>query len=311
MEFSDLKIFKTVVDEGGIIRAARALHRVQSSVSTRIRQLELSTGAELFVRGGRRLTLTPRGELLLSYADRMLRLSEEAETALANTAPSGVLRLGSLESTAASRLPAVLSAYHKAHPQVRIELTTAPNDALVTSLTERRIDAAFVAETCGSNAGLSMLPLFRERLVVISSTAHPPIRTAKHVRGDSLIAFPRGCAYRRAFERWAGRRTLATLRVLEFNSYHAIIACVAAGTGIALVPESVLEIADRRFIAAHRVSRVHEEIVTPILWRKQEVSAALLALLELLKTIGDVHRRASPIRSAAASGRNAYARVDG
>ncbi len=284
MQLSDLRIFKAVVEEGGIIRAARALHRVQSSVSARIRQLEASVGAELFVRDGRRMTLTPRGELLLSYAERMLRLSEEAQTALGDSAPSGVLKLGSLESTAASRLPCILSAYHKAHPQVRIELTTAPNDALIAALLERRVEAAFVAEACGNTAGLSMLPLFRERLVLVSSASHKPIRIGRDVAGDSLISFPRGCAYTRVFERWAGRKTLSTLRVLEFNSYHAILACVSAGTGIALVPESVMNSAHRRHLATHKLPRVQEEIVTPMLWRKQDVSAALLALIEGLRS---------------------------
>lgn len=284
MQLSDLRIFKAVVEEGGIIRAARALHRVQSSVSARIRQLESSIGAALFVREGRRLRLTPRGELLLSYAERMLRLAEEAERALGDTSPSGVLRLGALESTAASRLPPILAAYHKVHPQVRIELTTAPNDALITALLERRVEAAFVAEAGGNRAGLSMLPLFRERLVLVSSASHKPIKVRRDVAGDSLVAFPPGCAYTRVFERWVGRKTLSTLRVLEFNSYHAILACVSAGTGIALVPESVLNSAHRRHIAIHKLPRIQEEVVTPVLWRKQEVSAALLALIEGLRS---------------------------
>ena len=65
MDFASLQIFKTVVDEGGIIAAARKLHRVQSGVTTRIKQLEASLGVELFVRDKRRLTLSARGGNLL------------------------------------------------------------------------------------------------------------------------------------------------------------------------------------------------------------------------------------------------------
>jgi DNA-binding transcriptional LysR family regulator len=283
MELTDLKIFKAVVDEGGVVRAGRALHRVPSNVSARVRQLESSIGASLFYRSKQRLTLTPHGEMLLAYADRMLRLSDEAQAALRTAPPGGSLKLGSLESTAAGRLPAALAAYHRAFPQVRIELTTGTNDAMLAALNERRIDAAFIAEVPAHPDGLSVLPLFTERLVAISSAAHGPIRSARDLRDDSLIAFPSGCAYRRAFERWLGRKSLAGRRVLEMSSYHSIVACVAAGAGVALVPESVLAIVDDRHVVRHPVPRVHEGFVTRLVWRTKEASAALMALINTLK----------------------------
>ena len=82
MELSDLHIFRTVAREGGIVRAARRLHRVPSNITTRIRQLEASIGVQLFTREHNRLALSQSGERLLDYADRMLRLSDEAISAL-------------------------------------------------------------------------------------------------------------------------------------------------------------------------------------------------------------------------------------
>ena len=76
MELSDLHIFRTVVREGGIVRAARRLHRVPSNITTRIKQLEASIGVQLFTRERHRLRLSQSGERLLVYADRMLLLSE-------------------------------------------------------------------------------------------------------------------------------------------------------------------------------------------------------------------------------------------
>lgn len=283
MELSDLKIFKSVVDEGGIVRAGRVLHRVPSSVSARVKQLERAVGTHLFYRSKQRLTLTPHGERLLEYAERMLRLSEEARAAMRYTAPDGVLKLGSLESTAAGRLPAVLAKYHRTYPHVRIELVTGTNDAMLAAVRERRVDAAFVAEVSEQGEHLSVLPLFPERVVLISAASHRPIRRAADTQGDSLIAFPSGCAYRRALERWMGRGGLAAVRVLEMSSYHAIVACVAAGAGIALVPESVLAIVDDRHISRHSLPRAHEKFVTPLVWRSQEASRALIALIELVK----------------------------
>ena len=109
MDFVDLQVFKAVVDEGGIIKAARKLHRVPSSVSTRIQQLEASMGVTLFHRDRQRLHLSATGELLLDYADRLIQLSDEARNIVSGGTPRGVLKLGALESTTASRLPRILA----------------------------------------------------------------------------------------------------------------------------------------------------------------------------------------------------------
>src|SRR5215470_10489555 len=114
IDLSALEIFKAVAEHGGITKAAARLHRVQSNVTTRVKQLEARLGTTLFVRRHRRLILSPDG-------NRLLHLSSEAEAALRNGAPSGTLALGALESTAATRLPPILARYHRAYPDVRID----------------------------------------------------------------------------------------------------------------------------------------------------------------------------------------------
>ena len=110
LDLDALQIFKAVADEGGVARAAAQLNRVQSNVSTRLKQLEAALDAPLFRRQNRRLVLSDQGRVLLSYADRLLRLSAEAQQAVRDGAPRGTLRLGTMESTAAARLPPVLAA---------------------------------------------------------------------------------------------------------------------------------------------------------------------------------------------------------
>jgi DNA-binding transcriptional LysR family regulator len=277
VDLAELRIFKAVVDEGGVAKAARKLHRVPSNVTTRVKQLEDSLGAELFVRERKRLFLSPAGRLLLAYADRLLRLSEEARAAVSGSVPCGVLRLGALESTTASRLPPVLARYHRAYPEVRVELTTGTNDALTAAVLDRRLDAAFVAEPPATR-GLAHLPLFTERLTLISSLEHRRIRTPADVEDDSIVAFPDGCAYRRRLHRWLGDAGSA-LRILELGSYHAIVACVASGAGIALVPESVLAAAVHGAqVRRHALPGTQAQVVTPLIWREREASAAVTAL---------------------------------
>ncbi len=277
MDLSDLLIFKTVADEKGIVKAARRLHRVQSNITTRIKQLEASVGVQLFFRDRQRIYLSPKGAVLLDYAERLLGLADEARHALKDGAVRGTIKLGALESTSASRLPALLSLFHTSHPDVRVELRTGTNDFLATEVAERRLDAAFIAET-STYPTLSHALLFREKLILITSPLHRRVASARDVAGDSIIAFPTGCAYRRIVERWLGNHGLVSLRVLELSSYHAIVACVASGTGVAIVPESVLDAVRCESVTRHALPKRLRSVTTPIVWRSGEASAAVAAL---------------------------------
>src|ERR1700759_3790953 len=142
MDLSDLRIFTSVVREGGITRAAEKINPLQSNVTTRIRQLEEDLDVTLFIREGKRLHLAPAGQALLSYADRLLALAEEARASVHDPRPRGVLRLGSMESTAAVRLPKVLSDYPRRHPEVTLELRTGHPGTLATAILAGELDAA-------------------------------------------------------------------------------------------------------------------------------------------------------------------------
>ncbi len=278
MDLATLRLFKAVVDEGGISPAARKLHRVQSNVSTRVQQLEADLGVDLFIRDKRRLHLSPSGELFLEYAERLLATWEQARAAVQADAPRGTLRVGTLESTAASRLPALLARYHDRYPAVRVELATGTTDALLRAVTERELAAAFVADFDGGRA-LQSDGVFREELVAVTSRAHPAIRRARDVRADTIICFPEGCAYRRRIQAWLATDGVAPERVLELSSYHAIVACVASGTGIALVPRSVLAtMRDGGGVAVHRLPARHARSQTALVWRADTPSLALEAL---------------------------------
>ena len=276
MDFAALQMFKAVADEGGISPAARKLHRVQSNVTTRIQQLEASLGTALFVREKRRLHLSSAGQVFLHYAEQMLRLSEQARSAVLGDVPRGVLRIGTLESSAASRLPPLLARYHARYPAVRVELVTGTTDALVEAVLGRRLEAAFVAD-CGASARLETLPAFDEELVLVAPRAHPAIRRPEDVRADTLIVFPTGCAYRRRLQAWLGADVPE--KALELASYHAIVACVASGTGIAVVPRSVLRTIRRsQGVAVHPLAGYKAASTTSLVWRKGELSLPLKAL---------------------------------
>jgi DNA-binding transcriptional LysR family regulator len=283
MDLAALQIFRTVVAEGGIARAATKLHRVQSNVTTRVKQLEASLGVELFVRDGKRLVLSPAGKVLLDYAERILHLAGEAKQAVKSEEPSGRLRVGSMESTAASRLPPVLSAYHKHYSAVRLELATGTTMALIRGVLSYELDAAFVADPVNS-AELETLQVFEEELVIVTHRDHAPVRSARDMAGKTLLAFETGCAYRKRLEEWLAAADTVPQQVLELGSYHAILACVAAGTGVAVVPRSVVELhRTARGVDIHPLPARLGKARTLLIWRRNYDSAALRALVGQLQ----------------------------
>jgi DNA-binding transcriptional LysR family regulator len=282
IDLESLLIFQTVVLEGGVNRAAEKLHRVPSNVTTRIRQLEAFLGVRLFRRDGRGLSLTAEGETLLNYATRLLRLADEAVGELRTGKPQGFFRLGSLESTAGSRLAPVLSRYHADNPGVVVELVTGTTAALLQRVVNADVEAAFVSEPFTAPE-LEALPVFSEELVLIAPPSMQEIVSARDLGRMTMIAFAHGCSYRKRLEDWLGSENAATGRVLEFGSYQGMIACVAAGTGFAIVPRSLLSALDAAGkVSQHRLPARIAGNRTHLVWRG-EPSLALAGLIALLR----------------------------
>ena len=281
-DLRSLEIFRAVATEGSISKAALKLNRVQSNISTRIKQLERQVDKSLFLRHNRGLTLTPDGHLLLSYAERLLQLSMEASEALNGGKPSGVFRIGTMESTAAARLPEVLSRYHELYPDVQIVLETGTAGGLIDRLLNYDIEIAFVAEPVSFDR-VSTQPVFEEQLILVAPKSFPPLKNPRDISGKTVVGFEAGCAYRRYLEDWLLEAGIVPGSLMAVSSYLAIFACVSAGTGYAVVPQSVLDLVStkgqfQRYSLPDNLSRIK----TLLAWRSDYKSAKLDALKELL-----------------------------
>ncbi|MFC3472676.1 LysR substrate-binding domain-containing protein [Massilia oculi] len=247
METESLRIFCMVAAELSITQAAARLGRAPSNVTTRIQQLEADLGAGLFVRTGKRIALSAAGQQFRVYAERLLALEDEARQVVSNGASGGVLRIGSMESTAASRLPDVLAAFHVDHPPTRLSLRTGPSRQLIEQVETGALDCAFAALADGgadladlAETGLRATPVWVEDLLLLMSPGEAGVDDARKVTARSLAAFPQGCTYRSLAEDRLGVARDPAWRVHEMSSYHAMIACVAAGACVTVLPVSVL-----------------------------------------------------------------------
>jgi DNA-binding transcriptional LysR family regulator len=295
MDTAELEIFRAVARERSVTRAAHALNRVQSNVTTRIQQLEEELGTSLFLRQNKRMELTPEGQRFLAYAERILATAEEARQSLRQDIAQGVLRIGSMESSAASRLPKPLMAFHAENPLVKVELTTGSTNVLVNSVLEHRLDCAVVAHPSNGahqkirweedEPELEGTYLFTEKLMLVGP---PGFRKARRKEASATIttvaAFSSGCTYRRCAEEWiaseAGAGPAAPWSILEVSSYHAILACVASGSAVGFLPQSVLDLYRERIPLETSLLRpVHSFLVK----RKGFATPAYEAFLEAIR----------------------------
>ncbi|MCD0491660.1 LysR family transcriptional regulator [Chromobacterium violaceum] len=282
MELDELRIFQAVLQEDGITRAAQRLHRVQSNVTTRLRQLEDKLGVALFLREGKRLIPTAAAWKLNDYAERLLDLAEEARLAMADAAPSGRLRLGAMESTAAARLAPVLADYHARYPAVRLELQTGESRGLTAAVLDGRLDAALVSGPLDEGRLDQTVVAVEEIMLVAAATLGRP--SLEVLADTTLLAFGSGCSYRQRLEQWLQRQGVQPRRVVELSSYHAMLSCVACGMGLALLPQALLDSMPQMAaqVSAHALPDDLARAPTLLIRRRQASQPALKALEEML-----------------------------
>ena len=155
---------------------------------------------------------------------------------------------------------------------------TGTTGALIAKVVNHEVEAAFVAEPFTAN-GLETEAVFSEELVLIAPKGFPTIKTPKDIGHATLIAFATGCSYRRRLEAWLGAGGVVPERVMEFGSYHAIVLCVAAGAGVAIVPRSVLHVSlGERHVGVYSLPAAVGKAQTCLVRRPGHQSIALDAL---------------------------------
>jgi DNA-binding transcriptional LysR family regulator len=291
MDLASLAVFRTVAKEQSITRAAELLGRVPSNVTTRIQQLEAEIGVPLFQRDRKRMTLTREGVTYLDYVDRILNLADEAQQIVNPAGPAGVLRLGSMESTAASRLPVPLARFNEKWPDVTLDISTGPTLQLVDALLAHRLDCALIAvpaETWWlSKQELDRVPVFREELVLLLPPGHPEVNGPDDIRPRSVAAFAPGCTFRMLVDEWLAG-TEPAVRPFSFHevrSYHAMFACTAAGSCFSVMPRSVIELMPR---SAPVVEKPLMKVDTFLACRPGFATPAFTAFKDTLSTFSNI-----------------------
>ena len=246
MQLKSLRLFMAVTETGSFIAAARQQHTVQSNVTTHIQKLEAELGAQLFHRAGN-VHLTSAGLALLDHATRMLAIHDEALALFQSTEnASGRLRIGSMETTMALRLPPILAAYHAAYPEVDMTLHTGPTADVIEKLMAGQLDGGFVAGEIDHNR-YQCLNVFSEELVLVSARPLHQIPSPDTLLTAPFLAFRQGCSYRQRIELLLASQGINAVRVFEFGTLDAMLGCVAAGMGYTVLPRITVAAHQHRF----------------------------------------------------------------
>ncbi|OAB42651.1 LysR family transcriptional regulator [Paenibacillus glacialis] len=287
MESGDLKIFQAVAREGSITKAAQVLNYVQSNVTTRIQYLEAQLKIPLFRRSNRGMTLTPAGENLLDYTNKILILMDEAvKSTQYSEHPAGPLRLGSIETTAVIHLTPLLTEYHSLYPDVNLSLITGATHGLIQKVLDYELDGAFVYGPI-NHPDIGHVAAFEEELVLISKPGKSDMR---ELLTKPMLFFDVGCTHRTKAESFLSEKGFTNYQIMEFGTLEVILGGVSAGLGVSMLPQSSIAKAEEAgIIASHRLPEGYRDLHVWFVHRSDSIySTTLSSLLRLITQNGTV-----------------------
>jgi DNA-binding transcriptional LysR family regulator len=242
---SQLRAFEAITRTGSFARAAERLHVTPPAVSLQVRQLEREYGVRLFERVGRHVRLTPAGEALRPYAQRLFALAEDAERVLQGTADFGGsrLRIAATPTMAGYYLAPFWKALRARYPKLELELSVHNSRAVKERLLALEDDLGMLAGEA-DHPDIVLEPFARNELVVIVSPAHPWARRSwialEALRDQPLILREPGSEGRALVERELRRADIPLHTVVEVASTEAVKQAVEAGGGVGLLATAVV-----------------------------------------------------------------------
>jgi len=255
MELKHLASFVAVADQLSFVRAAAQLHISQPALTGQIQKLEEELGVQLLARNRRAVRLTDVGAIFLEEARATLARARQAADRAQRAARGevGRLRIAFVSSAALEIVPGIVIKFRKQHPEVTLDLLNLQTVNQVQGLIERTIDIGFLRLPLSNNQ-LNITLIHREKFVVILPSGHR-LAKVKQLRvaelwDESFIAYGRRWApdFFDSVVQICSREGFSPNIVQETGDMYSAIALVAAGAGIAILPESVARAQSRNIV---------------------------------------------------------------
>src|SRR5690242_19850617 len=266
MDIAALKTFLAVAQERSFSRAAAKVHRTQPAVSQAVRRLEIDLGEQLFDRSSKTGTLTDAGKVLQNYGERLVRLAEEAESAMRELRDlrRGRVLIGANEAAVHTLLP-LIGRFRTAHPQIAIDVRRVPARQIAVEVQQGSLD--FGALTFHPDEeGLLEIPVGSDELVLLLSPNHELAKrrsvSMEEVASHPVIAHNDPSPARERVLRLFEEQHIPLNMVISLPSLDGIKRALELDLGVALLPRrcAVTEIASKRLMAVpvNGISRKRE-----------------------------------------------------
>jgi len=244
-----LKVFHTVARLLSFTKAAEALHMTQPAVTFQVRQLEEYFNTRLFDRTHNKVSLTPTGEKVSDFAERIFDLYTEMENSVRDLTGeiSGALTVGASTTIAEYMLPPLLGEFKSRYPEINLRLKVSNSEGIVSMVEHNVIDLGIV-ESPVSNKNLIVEVCHEDHLVVVTSPEHELAKNGGMVKPEQLKQYPFVCR-----EEGSGTREVITQYLIDQNinpaemnycmelgSPEALKGAVEANMGISVLSKSTI-----------------------------------------------------------------------
>jgi DNA-binding transcriptional LysR family regulator len=295
MDIAALRTFLAVAQERSFSRAAAKVHRTQPAVSQAVRRLEADLGEQLFDRSAKHGTLTDAGRMLQNYGQRLVRLAEEAESAVRELRDlrRGRVLIGANEAAVHTLLP-LIARFRQRHPQITIDVRRVPARQIAVEVQQGSLD--FGALTFRpSESGLLEVKVGSDELVLLVPPAHPLAKrrqvTMEEVAGEAVVAHNDPSPARERVLRLFEQKHVPLQLVIALPSLDGIKRAVELKMGVALLPRrcAITEIAGGRLVALP-VAGISRRRQVSLVCRKAHRSHAAEAFLAVAQGHDDQRR---------------------
>jgi LysR family transcriptional regulator, regulator for metE and metH len=302
LEVRHLRLVRAIADEGSVTRAAGRLHLSQSAVSHQLLDLERDLGTRLFDRIGKRMVPTTAGARLIGAAARMLGELADLERAIDGTKrESTKLRVTSSCFTSYHWLPAALSHFAGAHPEVELEVVLEATRRAVAALAADEVDVAIVTDPPRDDSWHKALVVDSE-LVVIANPAHPIMARARggklrwgELRDCEILVYDISdtdqqrldYAVRESWHRASGERVSSPLTLRRVVLSEALLELVRAGRGVGLVDRWTVAARLGRDVRALKLAPAASRMFYAVWRRGNPRELPIPQLLDVIKRAGN------------------------
>jgi DNA-binding transcriptional LysR family regulator len=246
LELKDFLLFVQVAKTGSLTRAAEQCFLSLAATSARIKAMEEEAGMPLLIREARGVRLTPPGEAFLFHARAMLQQAQQLEADLQEYGAGlrGHVRVFANTTAVTEFLPDILAAYLMEHPHISVDLQERPNAVIASDIREGRADLGIIAGEVDTHS-LTSLHFSTDRLVLVTPNEARWQSVASlnfaHVLHERFVGMHRDSTLQTFLSQIALQLGHTLKLRIQVSNYDAMCRMVAAGVGIAVVPESAAQ----------------------------------------------------------------------